>query len=375
MKGVCSINVLSNGEQVKTSDFFFELPEELIAQFPPEQRGQSRLMTLDRATGKINHCMVSNLSGILSGSCFLSPCGEKPLLVFNDTKVRKARIFGKHEQTGAESEFLLLEKKNDDCTIWKAMSKRVRSKKIGNAYIFFDNEGRKTAKAAVRGTEGGYLLLEFDCAVNDEWLDRYGHIPLPPYIKRNDSPNDAQRYQTVYAKKTGSVASPTAGLHFTKGILEEIIAAGIESAYITLHVGLGTFLPVRSENIEDHVMHEEKFFITDETATAIDKAKANKRKIIAVGTTSLRTLESAFTNEGIKRGEQATSIFIYPPYKFKTADALFTNFHTPLSTLLMLVCAFADGAFNGRELILEAYAEAVREKYRFFSYGDAMLIY
>jgi len=360
---------------VKTSDFFFELPQDLIAQFPPEQRGQSRLMTLDRATGRTNHCMVSELPRILSGSNFLSPCGEKPLLVFNNTKVRKARIFGKHEQTGAESEFLLLEKKTDDCTVWKAMAKRVRSKKIGNTYIFFDNEGSKIAKATVRGTEDGYLLLEFDSAIDDEWLDKYGHIPLPPYIKRNDSPNDVQRYQTVYAKQTGSVASPTAGLHFTKDILEEIAAAGIERAYITLHVGLGTFLPVRSENIEDHVMHKEKFFIMDETAAAIEKAKANKRKIIAVGTTSLRTLESAFINERIKRGEQSTSIFIYPPYKFKTADALFTNFHTPLSTLLMLVSAFADGVFNGRELILKAYAEAVREKYRFFSYGDAMLIY
>jgi S-adenosylmethionine:tRNA ribosyltransferase-isomerase len=360
---------------VKTGDFFFELPQNLIAQFPPEQRGQSRLMTLDKSTGKIDHCMVSDLPCILSGDNFLSPYGKKPLLVFNDTKVRKARIFGKHEQTGAESEFLLLEKKTDDCTVWKAMSKHVRRKRMGSAYIFFDNEGRQMAKAVVRGTEDDYLLIEFDCSVNDEWLDRYGHIPLPPYIKRSDSSNDAQRYQTVYAKQTGSVASPTAGLHFTKDILEKIAVSGIESAFITLHVGLGTFLPVRSENIEDHVMHEEKFFIMDENAMAIEKAKVNNRKIIAVGTTSLRTLESAFTSEGIKRGEQGTSIFIYPPYRFKTADALFTNFHTPLSTLLMLVSAFADGAFNGRELIFEAYAQAVREKYRFFSYGDAMLIY
>ena len=360
---------------MKTSDFFFELPQNLIAQFPPPQRGQSRLMTLDRSTGKIKHCMVNDLPCILSGDSFLSPCGEKPLLVFNNTKVRKARLFGKHEHTGAESEFLLLEKENDDCTIWKTMSKHVRRKKAGNIYIFFDNEGRQTAKAVVIGTEDSYLLLEFDQVINDEWLDRYGHIPLPPYIKRNDNPDDAQCYQTVYARQTGSVASPTAGLHFTNETLEKNTSAGIESVYITLHVGLGTFLPVRSENVEDHVMHEEQFFITDETAAVIEKAKINKRKIISVGTTSLRTLESAFTDEGIKRGEQSTSIFIYPPYKFKTADALFTNFHTPLSTLLMLVSAFADGAFDGRELILEAYAQAIKEKYRFFSYGDAMLIY
>jgi S-adenosylmethionine:tRNA ribosyltransferase-isomerase len=360
---------------MKTGDFFFELPQNLIAQFPPLQRGQSRLMTLDRLTGKINHCMVSDLPCILSGNNFLSPCGKKPLLVFNDTKVRKARLFGKHEHTGAESEFLLLEKENDDCTIWKAMSKHIHRKKAGNTYIFFDNEERQTAKAVVRGTEDGCLLLEFNRVINDEWLEKYGHIPLPPYIKRSDTPGDAQCYQTVYAKQTGSVASPTAGLHFTKEILEKTAAAGIESAYITLHVGLGTFLPVRSENIEDHVMHKEQFIITNETAAVIEKAKANNRKIIAVGTTSLRTLESAFTNDGIKRGEQSTSIFIYPPYKFKAADVLFTNFHTPLSTLLMLVSAFADGVFNGRELIFEAYAQAIKEKYRFFSYGDAMLIY
>ncbi|MDR2597361.1 MAG: tRNA preQ1(34) S-adenosylmethionine ribosyltransferase-isomerase QueA [Treponema sp.] len=360
---------------MKTSDFFFELPKNLIAQFPLTQRGQSRLMTLNRVTGKISHCMVSDLPFILSGDNFLNHCGEKPLMVLNDTKVRKARLFGKHEHTGAESEFLLLEKENDDCTIWKTMSRHIRRKKAGNAYIFIDSEGKQTARAVVRGTEDGYLLLEFNQSINDEWLDRYGHIPLPPYIKRGDTSGDAQCYQTVYARQTGSVASPTAGLHFTKETLEKIAAAGIESAYITLHVGLGTFLPVRSENIKDHIMHEEQFIITDETATVIEKAKVNNRKIIAVGTTSIRTLESAFTNEGIKRGEQSTSIFIYPPYKFKTADALFTNFHTPLSTLLMLVSAFADGAFNGRELILEAYAQAVKEKYRFFSYGDAMLIY
>jgi S-adenosylmethionine:tRNA ribosyltransferase-isomerase len=289
--------------------------------------------------------------------------------------VRKARIFGKNEQTGAESEFLLLEKKSDDGTVWKAMSNHIHRKKPGSAYIFSDNEGRQITKTVVRGTEDNYLLIEFDCAINDEWLDRYGHIPLPPYIKRNDFSEDARRYQTIYAKQTGSVASPTAGLHFTENILEKIATTGIESVYITLHVGLGTFLPVRSENIEDHVMHEEKFFITDETASAIERAKANSRKIIAVGTTSLRTLESAYKNEGIKRGEQSTSIFIYPSYRFKMADVLFTNFHTPLSTLLMLVSAFADGAFNGRELILEAYAQAIREEYRFFSYGDAMLIF
>jgi len=213
-------------------------------------------------------------------------------------------------------------------------------------------------------------LLEFDRPIDDDWLDRYGHIPLPPYIKRQDTQEDADRYQTVYAAACGSTAAPTAGLHFTRELLEKLAAAGIESAFVTLHVGLGTFLPVRSAHIEDHVMHNETFCIDAETAAKIERAKADGRKIIAVGTTSVRTLESAWDSVGrLKTGEGGTSIFIYPGYRFNVVDALFTNFHTPESTLLMLAAAFA-----GRELILESYAEAVREGYRFFSYGDAMLI-
>ena len=360
---------------MKTGDFFFELPEHLIAQYPIEQRGQSRLMTLDRVTGARSHTTVAQLPEILCGSRFLSPSGKKPLLVFNDTKVRKARLAGINEKTGAEAEFLLLEKKERGGCVWKAMAKRARRKKSGSVYVFYDSEGAQIAKAVILGAENEFLLLEFDMIVDDEWLEKYGHIPLPPYIKRKDAPADAQRYQTIYARQTGSAAAPTAGLHFTREILDRIAAFGIESAFVTLNVGLGTFLPVRGENVEDHKMHEERFVITEENAALIEKARSEERKIIAVGTTSLRTLESAVCEDGIKRGWQSTSIFIYPPYKFKIADALFTNFHTPLSTLLMLVSAFADGAFSGRELILESYAEAVREGYRFFSYGDAMLIY
>ena len=371
---------------MKTSDFYFELPEYLIAQEPPRERGQSRLMTLDCLSGKRTHETVSQLPEILCTERFLSHMGEKPLLVFNDTRVRKARLFGKSLKSGALSEFLLIERVTQQR--WKAMAKRIKRKKANSlqrsVYVFFDNRENEIARAAITGFEGNNLLLEFDRAITDEFLDRYGHIPLPPYIKRADVPADAQRYQTIYAKHAGSAAAPTAGLHFTRELLDALKEKGIKSAFVTLHVGPGTFLPVRSEQIEDYVMHEEQFMITEENAAIIENAIAKKLKIVAVGTTSLRTLESAFCEEGLKRGWQSTSIFIYPGYKFNAADALFTNFHTPESTLLMLVSAFAGScaasagscaASDGRSLILESYAEAVKEKYRFFSYGDAMLIY
>jgi len=362
---------------MKTNDFNFLFPEHLIAQHPPDVRGQSRLMTLDRSSGERTHRTVLQLPQILRGERFLSPNGEKPLLVFNDTKVRKARLTGKSPDTGGKAEFLLLEKNNDE--EWKTLVQRSRRRKAGSRYVFTDGDGIETAEAVITREEGEFKFLKFDKQIDDEFLDRYGSIPLPPYIKRHDTPSDARRYQTVYAEQTGSAAAPTAGLHFTRELLDSLANSGIGRAFVTLHVGLGTFLPVRSENIEDHVMHEEIFCVTEENASLIEKAMAEKRKIIAVGTTSLRSLESAFYSEPLtvssersflKRGWQSTSIFIYPGYKFKAVDALFTNFHTPLSTLLMLVSAFA-----GRELILESYEEAVREEYRFFSYGDAMLIF
>ncbi|MDR2922603.1 MAG: tRNA preQ1(34) S-adenosylmethionine ribosyltransferase-isomerase QueA [Treponema sp.] len=361
---------------MKTSDFFFELPDELIAQHPPEKRGQSRLMLLDRQTGKRSHRMAEELPEILRGPDFRDRDGELPLLVFNNSKVRKARLAGVSRETGAKAEFLLIEKMGTGdqglgiggCC-WKVLAKRAKRRRTGSAYVFYDTHGAEIARAEITGGEGDFKYLSFDRAVDDDWLDRYGHIPLPPYIKRQDAPSDSERYQTVYASVCGSSAAPTAGLHFTNELLARIGEAGIESVFITLHVGLGTFLPVRSENIEDHVMHREFFSIDDMTASKIETAKARGRKIVAVGTTSARTLESAWDNGMIKRGEGATSIFIYPGYRFNALDALFTNFHTPESTLLMLVSAFA-----GRELILESYAEAVKEGYRFFSYGDAMLI-
>lgn len=339
---------------MKTREFDFELPNNLVAQHPPQERGQSRLMVLDRATGARTHKMINDLPEIL--------CDEKHLLVFNDTRVRKARLIGRTD-TGKEEEILLLNAENAEYTEWKAIVKRTKRKKIGNVYNFSD------IKAVIKNIENDCLMIKFDHPIDDEWLDKNGHVPLPPYIKRKDEITDSYRYQTIYAKQTGSVAAPTAGLHFTKEILDRLAANGIENATITLHVGLGTFLPVRCENIEDHKMHEEQFIITEENAQKIEKAKNEGRKIMAVGTTSLRTLESAFLDNKLKRGRQSTSIFIYPGYKFKVVDALFTNFHTPLSTLLMLVCSFA-----GKDLIMESYAEAIRKEYRFFSYGDAMLI-
>jgi S-adenosylmethionine:tRNA ribosyltransferase-isomerase len=352
---------------MKTSDFFFDLPPHLIAQHPPEQRGHSRLMVLDRLTGKRNHRMVMDLPDILLGPELRGADGSKPLLVFNNSKVRKVRLIGAALPSGAPVEFLLLEMVENSPT-WKVLVQRSKRRKPGSMYAFFDNDGNKIAQA-VMGEGRAIRLLEFDRPIDDDWLDRYGHIPLPPYIKREDTQADADRYQTVYAAACGSAAAPTAGLHFTHELLERLDSAGIGSAFVTLHVGLGTFLPVRSAHIEDHVMHNETFSIDTQTAAKIERAKVEGRKIIAVGTTSVRTLESVWNSGRIKTGEGNTSIFIYPGYRFNLVDALFTNFHTPESTLLMLVSAFA-----GRELILESYAEAVREGYRFFSYGDAMLI-
>jgi S-adenosylmethionine:tRNA ribosyltransferase-isomerase len=376
---------------MKTSDFFFELPDELIAQYPPEKRGQSRLMLLKRRTGERSHHMVEELPEILCGLEFRGKDGGLPLLVFNNSKVRKARLIGTALHTGAKVEFLLIgnreqgtgnreqgrENQREGFSLssgrseWKVLVKRARRKRSGGVYVFFDNNGTEIARAEITGGEDEFRYLAFDRVVDDDWLDRYGHIPLPPYIKRQDAASDSERYQTVYAGAYGSSAAPTAGLHFTNELLDRINASGIESLFITLHVGLGTFLPVRSENIEDHVMHQEHYSIDDKTAQKIETAKKQGRKVIAVGTTSVRTMESAWDpgSGTIKRGEGATSIFIYPGYKFNVTDALITNFHTPESTLLMLVSAFA-----GRELILESYADAVAQGYRFFSYGDAMLI-
>ncbi|MDR0589744.1 MAG: tRNA preQ1(34) S-adenosylmethionine ribosyltransferase-isomerase QueA [Spirochaetaceae bacterium] len=338
---------------MKTRAFFFDLPPELIAQYPPAERGQSRLLTLDRGTGRCGHHLVGELPELLA---------PRSLLVFNNSRVRKARLWGRAEKTGARVEFLLLTKV--DVLTWKTLVQRSNRRRPGSRYVF---AGGVTAE--ITGADGEFRFLRFDRSIGDDWLDLHGRIPLPPYIKREDTPGDSERYQTVYAGPPGSAAAPTAGLHFTRELLGRLEAAGMETAYITLHVGLGTFLPVRTENVEDHPMHGEIFSIGEEAADKIERAKAERRRIVAVGTTSVRTLESAWKDGRLERGEGSTSIFIYPGYSFNVVDTLFTNFHTPGSTLLMLASAFA-----GREKILETYAQAIQAGYRFFSYGDAMLI-
>jgi len=363
---------------MKTADFVFDLPEELIAAYPPAERGGGRLLVLDRRIGKPQHRMIADLPKLLSQEPKNS---GPPLLVFNNSRVRKARIKGVSSSGGVygEVEFLLLNR--IDSHTWRTMVNRTKRRRPKQRFRFAgDTEGEREAEiveAPPNDKSGEFRYLRFDSPIDDDWLDIHGHIPLPPYIKRDDEASDAERYQTIYADKTAgtglgpgaSAAAPTAGLHFTKELLARLDSAGIEKVFVTLHVGLGTFLPVRSEHIEDHVMHEEAYSISEDSARLINAAKAAGRKIIAVGTTSVRTLESAWTEGGIKAGENTTSIFIYPGYRFRVVDALFTNFHTPGSTLLMLAAAFA-----GQELILDTYAEAVREGYRFFSYGDAMLI-
>ncbi len=338
---------------METTDFSFELPEELIAQFPAQRRGASRLFCLDRTTGAREHRMVADLSEILEPGT---------LMVFNDSKVRKARLFAAAAETGAEAEFLLLDKLGEGR--WRVMAKRAKRRRTGSRYEF--PEG---VTGEIDGEDGEFRFLRFDRDIDDGWLDRVGHIPLPPYIKREDASADSDRYQTIYARAVGSAAAPTAGLHFTDGLMDALRVRGVETAFVTLHVGLGTFLPVREKKVEDHLMHEESFEVSVETAEAVRRAKAEGRPVLAVGTTSVRTLESAWRDGRLMSGTGRTSIYIYPGYRFKVVDRLFTNFHTPESTLLMLVSAFA-----GRELILDAYAEAVRERYRFFSYGDAMYI-
>ncbi|MDR0525921.1 MAG: tRNA preQ1(34) S-adenosylmethionine ribosyltransferase-isomerase QueA [Spirochaetaceae bacterium] len=339
---------------MKTADFSFDLPKRLISQVPPAERGTSRLMLLNRQERSIGHYRIGDLPRLIP---------EGSVMVFNNSRVRKARLIGTAEAGGAKAEFLLLNPEADGLT-WKTITQRTKRKRIGNRYCF---AGEMIGE--ITGSAGMYRFLRFDRPVDDSWLDRYGHIPLPPYIQRGDTRQDAERYQTVYAETIGSAAAPTAGLHFTQELLRALREQGIEIVFVTLHVGLGTFLPVRTEHIEAHNMHEERFFIDASAAKRISDAKACGRAVIPVGTTSARTLESAWRDGGLCSGEGSTSIFIYPGYEFKVIDGLFTNFHTPESTLLMLVCAF-----GGRDFIMESYRDAVQAEYRFFSYGDAMLI-
>lgn len=403
-----------------TKDFYFDLPEKLIAQYPSEVRGNDRLMVLNRCDKSIKHCHMQNLVDLI---------GKDTLMVFNDSKVRRSRCYAQKENAplSKKTEFLLLDEVDaEDAQVpaadggarqqgtgsagsqpnggqkrlWRAMVKQAKKKRIGDRFVFADGTVG-TIAGCPEGENSAFRTLFFEkpqsplsasqsvsqrhCAppngtnrfaneekhfmLDEAWFERNGHIPLPPYIKRNDTEKDAQRYQTVYAKNIGSAACPTAGLHFTQSMLDALKEKGVELCTVTLHVGLGTFLPVRTDTVEAHVMHEEVYTVSPETAQAVNRAKKEGKSVLAVGTTSVRTLEAAWKDGALQSGTGSTRIFLYPPCTFHAVDRMFTNFHTPESTLLMLVSAFA-----GREYILEAYRQAVEQEYRFFSYGDAMLI-
>lgn len=336
-------------------DFYYDLPEELIAQDPLEDRSSSRLMVLDRQSGAIEHKVFTDvLSYLKPGDC----------LVVNNTKVIPARLFGVKEGTEAKIELLLLKRKDND--IWETLVKPGKKAKPGTRIIFGD--GILTGEIVDVVDDGNRLIQFHYDGIFEEILDQLGQMPLPPYITHQLE--DKNRYQTVYAKHDGSAAAPTAGLHFTRELLEKVRAMGVDIAEVTLHVGLGTFRPVKVDNILDHHMHSEFYMISDEAATKINRTKENGGRVIAVGTTSTRTLEAAYKEYGqIKEVSGWTEIFIYPGYEFGVIDGLITNFHLPESTLVMLVSALA-----GREHVLQAYQKAVEERYRFFSFGDAMLI-
>ena len=340
---------------LKTSDFYFDLPQELIAQDPLEDRSASRLLVLHRENGAVEHHTFKEITQFLRpGDC----------LVLNNTKVLPARLLGTKEDTGAAIEVLLLKRREKD--VWETLVKPGKKARPGTKLTFGDGSLRAEVLEVVE--EGNRLIRFFYEGIFEEVLDRLGEMPLPPYITHKLQ--DKNRYQTVYARYEGSAAAPTAGLHFTEALLEQIKEMGVEIAFVTLHVGLGTFRPVKVEDLSEHHMHSEYYEVTKETAEMINRTKEKGGRVICVGTTSCRTIESAAGEDGrVIAGCGNTEIFIYPGYRFKVLDCLITNFHLPESTLVMLVSALA-----GRENVLAAYQEAIEEKYRFFSFGDAMLI-
>jgi len=340
---------------LKTSDFYYNLPPELIAQTPIEDRSASKLLVLDSKSGDINHRHFYDIEDML---------GEGDCLVLNDTRVLPARLYGVKEGSGGKIEFLLLNRIDMDS--WEIIVKPGKKAKPGARFVFGD--GLLKAEIIETVNDGNRIVKFFWDGVFENILDQLGEMPLPPYI--TEKLEDRERYQTVYSKNNGSAAAPTAGLHFTKELLDKISAKGVKIAYVTLHVGLGTFRPVKSDDVENHKMHSEFYIITEDAANTINETKKAGGRIISVGTTSSRVLETVADKDGFVKTQTGwTDIFIYPPYRFKTVDALITNFHLPESTLLMLVSALA-----GKENIFRAYEEAVSKKYRFFSFGDAMFI-
>ena len=340
---------------MKVSDFNFELPEELIAQYPLEDRAKSKLMVLDKDTGNIEHKIFYNV---------LEYFNKGDTLVLNNTRVIPARLIGEKEESGGKIEFLLLKRIDKDT--WEALAKPGKRAKAGAVFSFGHG---KLKTEVIRVEDNGNRIIKFHYeGIFEQVLDELGQMPLPPYIKA--TLEDKERYQTVYSKEKGSAAAPTAGLHFTEELLRAIEEKGVNIAYLTLHVGLGTFRPVKVETIEKHDMHSEYYHIDEKNADIINNTKKNGGRVIAVGTTSCRTLETLGDESGIIKEQSGwTNIFIYPGYKFKVVDALITNFHLPESTLIMLVSALA-----GKEHIMKAYNTAIEERYRFFSFGDAMFI-
>lgn len=340
---------------MKTSDFYFNLPEELIAQVPVKDRTSSKLMVLDKETGEIEHKVFKDVIDYLNpGDC----------LVLNNTRVIPARLIGEKLETGGKIEFLLLKRTEDDT--WQALVKPGKRAKIGTKFSF--GNGKLIGEVVGLAEEGSRIIKFYYDGIFEEVLDELGNMPLPPYI--TERLEDRERYQTVYSKHNGSAAAPTAGLHFTNDLLQRIKEKGVEIAFVTLHVGLGTFRPVKVEDVLNHEMHSEYYMVDKESTDKINNAKKNGKNVICVGTTSCRTIESASDEDGFVRESSGfTNIFIYPGYKFKVVDKLITNFHLPESTLIMLVSALST-----KDNVLNAYDVAVKDRYRFFSFGDAMIL-
>jgi S-adenosylmethionine:tRNA ribosyltransferase-isomerase len=352
--------------RTKLSNFSFDLPEELISQYPSKERDEARLLVVHRDTGKIEHKVFKDL---------LEYFDEGDAMIFNNTKVFPARMYGTKEKTGAKIEVFLLRELNKEAKLWDVLVDPARKIRVGNKLYFTDEDGNDILIAEVvdNTTSRGRTIRFFYDGTDDEFyevLNELGNTPLPKYIKRDVEELDIERYQTIYAKEVGAVAAPTAGLHFSRGLLKRLELKGVELPELTLHVGLGTFRPIEVEDLSKHKMEAEYFKIPESAAKAVNKAKREGKRICAVGTTTMRSIESAVSATGnLKAAEGWTNLFIYPPYEFSIANAMITNFHLPKTSLLIMISAFA-----GRELALEVYSQAVKEKYKFFSYGDAMLI-
>lgn len=354
---------MNTSMKMRTEDFNYDLPDELIAQYPADKRSESRMLVMERQTG---NCEIRTFSDITS---FLQ---KGDCVVFNNTRVMNARMYGEKEGTGAKIEILLIKRTSACGMRWECLLRPGKRVRTGSVVYLHDkkNVASDQAFTVLDKTDGGHFVIEFSGSDMEHVFANYGHVPLPPYIKRSDAGDDFERYQTVYAKASGAVAAPTAGLHFTEDIIEKLVAQGVEKQELTLHVGPGTFKPVSVDDVTEHKMHVEEYVMPKAVAQKINFTHENKHRVMAVGTTAVRVIETCAEQDGIVHaGEGETDIFLYPPYKPLAVDILLTNFHLPKSTLLMLVSTFAD-----RDKVLNAYELAIKEKMRFYSYGDCMLL-